>query len=152
MSSCKSQKSQEGLLLTSDSPLKTYVKSAVGANGNHGTRLFFPLLQIYNSDGKLVYVSHDAQANVSALQALPNNASDLQPIAGAEILGDVIKEYPSFASEKDALVARHSPTVLSIFLDSCHACSIQENALDATQARLNQTGVNLLIMKVQRPD
>jgi hypothetical protein len=137
--------------LSSSVPLKSYVKFAVGMNGHKDTHLYFPLLQIYDSEGRLVYVGHVAKENALVLEQTPDNISSLQHVPEAAPLGDVIKELPEFESRRGELVNSNRATVLSVFLEDCHACSIQEQTLDTTQKQLLRRGVNLLIIHVARP-
>jgi len=140
-----------GLVLTSNLELRSYVKFAVGANGNKDTRLHFPLLQIYDAAGRLVYVGHDARANATALEQMPGNIDTMHPISGSSLLPDVMRQLPEFEVKREDLLRAKRTTALSVFLQDCHACSIQEEALDKTQTKLHDRGVNLLIIKVARP-
>jgi hypothetical protein len=49
--------------LSSDARFGTYIHFAVAANGGMTHGFFFPLLQIYDASGRLLYVGHDARAN-----------------------------------------------------------------------------------------
>jgi hypothetical protein len=120
-------------------------------NGHKDTHLYFPLLQIYDSKGRLVYVGHIAKENASVLEQTPANIDSLQHVPEAVSLGDVIKELPDFESRRDDLLKSNKATVLSVFLEDCHACSIQEHTLDATQNQLLHRGVNLLVIHVAKP-
>jgi hypothetical protein len=140
----------KGFALSSNVPLKSYVHFAVGANGHKESRFYFPLLQIYDKGGRLVYVSHDTEANAKVLEKFPNNTDSLQPIPQTTLLQDVIKELPEFETKRDDLLRTKRTTVLSVFLEDCHACSVQEEALDNTQNQLLAPGVNLLIVRVAK--
>jgi hypothetical protein len=141
----------DGIVISSYPQLKSYVHFAVGSNGHKEANLYFPLLQVYDPAGRLVYVGHDARENAKLLDQLPGNLDSLKPIPETTLLPDVMKEMPEFAARKDEVLRVKQVTVLSVFLEDCHACSIQEEALDSTEKQLVRRGVNLLIIRVAKP-
>ena len=147
---CHTSKARKVILVTSHVDLKSYVHSAVGANGHRETQVFFPLLQIYDALGNLVYVGHDSRQNSKALEGLADGTDKMAPVTGASSLTQVINETPAFSSEGTTIAHTNRPTIISVFLEDCHACSIQEEALDKTQEHLQDQGINLLIVRVSK--
>jgi len=45
----------------------------------------------------------------------------------------------------------YRPSVLSVVLEDCHACTVQEDALGSAEHRLLGHGINLLVIRVTRP-
>jgi hypothetical protein len=131
--------------------LRGYVHSLVEINNRPSTNVYFPLLQVYNSSGKLVYIGHNAEANAQFLQELPDDIAGLQPDPSAATLQKVMQQFPEFALKSDAVLQTGKPTVVTVFLEDCHACSVQEQALDNSQQRLHDRGINLLIIHVAKP-
>ncbi len=140
-----------GLVISEDISLKSYVHLAIGKNGSKESKFFFPVLQVYNSKGQLVYANHDAAANATTLGRLPGGAASLPLIPDTALLSAVTKELASDTAREDKLLQTGRSTVVSVFLEDCHACSVQEEALDNTQTRLRDEGMNLLIVHVAKP-
>lgn len=139
----------DGISLSASLPLRSYVQSAIV--GGNGGKVYFPQLQIYNASGSLIYTSHNPVENAQTLKTLPENLQALQPIPKAPGLSGIIETMPDFQGKKDELLNRKRATVLSVFLEECHACSLQEDALDNTQKQLLNHGINLLVVRVARP-
>lgn len=139
-----------GFVISSDMPLNAYVHLDIGRNGNPDTRFDFPVLQIYDESGELIYAGHNAEQNANALKGIPESTTYLARVAGAKALGDVIKQLPEFEVRRDEVTHSRRLTAVSVFLENCHACSTQEESLDKTQGRLHDSGVNLLVIHVSR--
>jgi hypothetical protein len=139
------------LVLSTQLTLKSYVHSAIGANDHKSMSVYFPLLEVYDPSGKLVYVGHNAQDNSRILSLLPENMSDLVPVPDTLPLQEVIKQFPDFQINSAELLRTRMPTIITVFLEDCHACSVQEQALDNTQQHLHDRGINLLVVKVAKP-
>jgi hypothetical protein len=139
------------LVLSSQLSLKSYVHSAIGANDHKSLSVYFPLLEIYDPYGKLVYVGHNAKDNSRILKLLPENMSEFVPLPNTLPLQEVMEQFPDFQIKSAALLETRNPTIITVFLEDCHACSVQEEALDSTQQQLHDRGVNLLIVKVAKP-
>lgn len=151
LAGCREKSADGALLFSTNLEFRSYVHSVVVANGNTDTKFYFPLLQVYDVNGRLVYVGHDAQTNSGMMAQLPDNMADLRPIPNTASLFDVMSHMPDFTEKKNDLIRRRRTTVLSVFLEDCHACSLQEKALDERQQHLLNHGVNVLIIKVTKP-
>lgn len=137
--------------LASSMPLPVYVRSAVGANGRIDTELYFPLLQIYDSAGRLVYVGHDANENAGILKRASEDAASMKAIPGTALLADITKQMADLGAQRDELLKMHKSTILSVSLEGCHACSVQDEALDQAEKQLLAQGINVLLLRVGRP-
>jgi len=150
---CKSgarDQGDSGLVRSASIPLKLYVHFSIGSNGATAPRLYFPLLQIYNGDGQLTYVSHDARANAEVLTKAPGSLSIFHVLPGSFSLTDVIEELPDFRTQKVAFLKGHKVTAVAIDLENCSSCEVQEEALSGNQARMLREGINVLTIKVKR--
>jgi hypothetical protein len=151
LSGCKGDRSMEGRMVTSDLDFKSYVHSVIAANGSKDASFYFPLLQIFDEQGRLVYVGHDAKQNSAIMSQIPGNLVDLRPIPNGITLSSIMGEVPAFKPQQNAFIGGKRGTVLSVFLEDCHACSVQEKALDDNQKQLLKRGTNLLVLNVTKP-
>jgi hypothetical protein len=58
---------------------------------------------------------------------------------------------PDFQAREQEILGRGKPVVLSVLLENCHACTVQENAFDDVQQRLLQQSIVLLVIHVSPP-
>jgi len=141
----------EGALVSASLSLRSYVQSNLHGGPGNGAGVFFPQLEIYNRLGELVYSSHESLANARILQSLPGSIDGLRPKPEGGHLAEVLEETPEFRERKQDVLGRRHISVLSVFLEDCHACAVQEGALSDAQNRLLSGGVNLLVIRVSRP-
>lgn len=145
-----SSSAAKGVHVTSRVLLSKYVQLPIGVNGITGTRRYFPSLQVYDKDGRLVYVSNDAYNNSRFINDLPLQLSTLHPIPQARLLSDVAGEIPDLNSHIHPILANHSFTILAVSMDGCHACSTQESTLDASMNAIISRGINVISLQVAR--
>jgi len=88
--------------------------------------------------------------NAKILRNLPANLQSLRPYNGVPQLSDAVEAVPGFRERKREILAGERFTVLSVFLENCHACTTQEDAIDDVQQRLQAEGVNLLVIRVSQ--
>jgi len=153
--SCSSKRSvptTAGLNLSVNIQLLEYVHLTLGKNGLKEARFSFPLLQVYDETGRLIFVSHDARANSDALKNFDHFVIGLHPIVESSPLAEVAKQLPDLRSKETSLLSTKHMTVLTVFLESCHACSVQEEEVDKTRGSLIAKGVNLVVIHVAKPD
>jgi hypothetical protein len=154
MCACRSrtQPAAEGMILQANLPLASYIQTrrGLGKEAGSSAQFFFPELHIYGEGGALIYSSHESFQNAKVLTALPNNISKLRPTPGAANVVDIIDAIPAFRARRDQLMKLHRPIVLSIFLQDCHACSDQEDALGTAKHQLLDEGIDLLVIDVSR--
>lgn len=145
-----SSNAAKGIHVTSRVLISEYVRLPIGVNGITGTKRYFPFLQVYDKDGRLVYVSHDAYSNSRFIDDLPSQLSTLHPIPQARLLSNVAKDIPDLSSQIHPILANHNFTILAVSLDGCHACSTQESALDASMNGIINRGINVISLQVAK--
>ncbi|MGC9293529.1 MAG: hypothetical protein ACP5EP_12560 [Acidobacteriaceae bacterium] len=142
--------SGQGIFISADMPLASYVRANPQGVGIKGRQFYFPELDIYGPSGELLYSGHGSFDNTRVLRELPGSIQGLRPKPGATQLAEVMDTVPDFKTRKVEVLGSRRISVLSVFLEDCHACTIQEDALDDTQKRLLDQGVNLLVLRVSR--
>jgi len=154
LSGCASkpgQRNAKGSLISVTIPLSSYVKMALNRSTDKDAEFFFPQLEIYDESGDLIYSSHESIENARILQELPGGLQRLHPKQGAPVLEAIIAAVPAFQGRKAELLGQHRISVLSIFLQDCEACTVQEDALTTDEDRLRDRGINLLVVHLSRP-
>lgn len=132
-------------------PLLSFVQSPAGAMGSKGGIVLFPALEVFDSSGALVYTSHDASANAAVLNGLPGSLASFKPISGGGQLSTVTERLAGLNDEdRRSLLESRLPTVVSVSLDGCEGCSVQEEAVGRDTDRLLAHGVNTLVIRVSR--
>ncbi len=142
-----------GIRISATMPWYSYVQAKlVEKVDKTGKPTFtFPVLLVYNKAGVLVYEGHDTAGNTDALAKLSSGELPFHVEAGAQ-LTTLIDKIPEFQSRKSRLIEPHNMSAVSIFLESCHACSMQEETITTMEQRLLAERVNLLMVHVLRPD
>lgn len=140
---------QSGISISTDLTVPVYIKVNALANGDKVG--YFPQLDVFDQDGFLVYSGHDVTENSHLLNTLPEGLQSLHRQPHAATLSRILDEMPALRTSKAKLLGRHSINILSVSLDGCHGCSIQEDALVRSETRLLSSGVNLLVIRVARP-
>ena len=138
---------REGISISTSLPLASYVKAGAGK----GAKFFFPQLEIYDESGDLLYSSHESIENARVLKELPGGIQSLRSKPDAPRLAEVMDAVPAFRARKEEILGQHRVSVLSVFLENCHACTVQEDALGGSEHRLLNHGINLLVLRVSRP-
>ncbi len=153
-SACTSRPARQdtqGVFISTRLPLASYVQAASPGSPGKGTKLFFPQLDIYDESGDLIYSSHESIENARVLKELPGSIQNLHPQPGAPRVAEIIQALPNFRAQEEKILKHHNVTVLSVFLENCHACTIQEDALDDSQRRLLDDSINVLVIRLSRP-
>ena len=113
---------------------------------------YFPMLEIYNEAGMLIYRSHESIANSQILRDFPNSVRKLPPLDGAPPLAKILNEIPEFKTREHEIVGGKKLVILSVALENCEGCSIQEQGLDELRERFfQQPLVTVLEIKVAHP-
>lgn len=141
----------KGVLISTTLPLPSYVQAVSGETAGKAPQFFFPQLEIYDESGALIYSSHESVENARILEELPDSIRSLRPKPDAARLAEIMEAVPAFRVRKDEILREHRVSVLSVFLENCHACTVQEDALGGAQDRLLDHGINLLVIRVSRP-
>jgi hypothetical protein len=92
-------------------------------------QFYFPTLEVYSGAGILVYVSHDAYRNSRTLEELSEGSFLRVSNSNSAPLSQVVTDIPAFNSRRAEILARHMPAVISISLDECGGCQVQDAAL-----------------------
>lgn len=140
----------EGYTASTSLSFKDYVHLAVLLNGGKAATFTFPQLRIYNQGGQLTYFGDNAKRNMDMLERKPEDLPALKLGSGNSDLSQVIEDVPAFKAHQDELLHNRRPTVAVVSLETCHACSLQDEALDRRKERLLQSGVNVLIINVSK--
>jgi hypothetical protein len=149
---CKqSGKNRDGILISAKFPLYSYVHARLDEHSGKGEHLHFPLLAIYDRSGALIYSGYDVAENMQLLADLRGKISYLQSKPGAASLAAAIEEIPDFRIRKTEILNSRKNTVVSTFLEECHACSFQEEALQNAEHQLLENGINVLVIHLSKP-
>lgn len=129
-------------------PLLSFAQSQAGAGGI----IRFPTLEIFDRDGALVYLGSNAGSNAALVKALPGLFPGLRKIPGRMELAAVIDKLPGLnAEDRESLLGNRLPTVVSIDLDQCEACAVQDRALAGdAKSLLSAQGFNTFLIRVSR--
>ena len=110
------------------------------------------MLEIYNPDGALVYVSHESMTNAQVLREFPKSVKNLPPMNEAPFLEKLVEQIPDFNLRKQEILGKEKLVILSISLQDCEGCAAQEHALDEVrQSLLQQQAVAILEINVAHP-
>jgi len=109
--------------------MTSYIGAWQRARPGGAPTYYFPVLEIYNQAGTLIYASHNATANAKVLKDFPGSVEKLTPQPGAPGLQALISEIPDLEAGWKAAGGKNKLTILSIALENCKGCSIQEEAL-----------------------
>jgi len=150
---CQSRRTVDdtkGLLISATLPLSSYAASSPRQSTTKGARLYFPQLEIYDESGNLVYSSHESVENARVLKELPSNIQSFRPQPEAVQLAESLESISAFRGRKGEILGHRRICVLATFLEECHACAVQEDALSDVQGQLLDKGINLLIVRLSR--
>jgi len=139
--SCKSKAISEGRLNTTVLPVSSYLK-AIAAYESTGekTSVQFPQLQVYTPSGTLLYSSSDTMENVGLLQDIQERIKTMKQRPTATNLSQIVDQIPDFKTRKREIIDGDKVIILSVFLDGCKGCSIQEEALTNSRHQLLAAG------------
>jgi hypothetical protein len=141
-----------GTLISTNLSLSSYADARQRISPGQPSMLYFPVLEIYNDSGVLVYRSHESLDNAKILRGFPNSVRKLPPQQDAPRLSRILEEIPDFKPRKPEIVGKRELVILSVALESCEACSAQENALEDLKRRLlKEQSVAILEISVAHP-
>jgi hypothetical protein len=128
--------------------ISTYSLARERAGGARGSGYFFPLLEVYNDAGILIYSSHNSTNNGDMIRHFPQGLEGQEPQQKAPRLKNVLYEIPAFRESALAL-GRKKWTIISIELDGCEGCAIQGKVLqDAVPRLIHQQSVEIFEVHV----
>lgn len=132
--------------------ISTYSLARERAGGDKSGGYYFPLLEIYNGAGLLLYSSHDSANNSIIIKRFPENLDALHPQEQAPRLKNVLAEIPAFRDKALDTTGRKKWTIISTELDGCKGCTIQMQALQDSLPRLtHQQSVEIFEIHVSPP-
>jgi hypothetical protein len=117
-------------------------------DGNRET-FEFPLLEIYDKKGQLVYVGHEARANILALRDFVDRGA-ASSLAGSPDLDRTMSEIRQAASAAAMPLPCRRGTIVAIDLDRCRACSLQSGYLSSVRPELLRDGIDIVQVDVVR--
>jgi hypothetical protein len=141
----------KGQLISTSVPISLYAAARMHGSAGGVSEFNFPMLEIYDGSGALVYRSHEPINNARVLRELPSSIQSLQPRKDAPRLADIIEALPEFKAKEKEILRHHNPVVLSVVLENCHACTVQEDALGEAQQLLLQNSIDVLVVNVAQP-
>jgi hypothetical protein len=142
-----------GVTVSLTIPVVPYLQSQFAGAGKAKPVADFPTLEVFDRTGQAVYQSHNAGRNAELLRSLPQAMNGLKTLPGRATLSEVVETFSGVA-EKDrkALLDHSRPTVLSLSLEDCHACTLQEETLGPEMEKsLAADGFNLVVIRLSRP-
>jgi hypothetical protein len=117
--------------------ISAYSQARIQASGGAELQYSFPMLEIYNDSGVLVYQSREALANVRVLREFPRSVQNLQPLKNASRLAKLLEQISDFKAVSSE-IRRKKWVILSIDLQDCEGCRLQESEIGALKWRLLQ--------------
>lgn len=151
LNGCRSNRNHGELISTSLS-MSAYTEARQRANpGGQASMYYFPTLEIYNDAGVLVYRGHELTANAQVLKEFPSSVRSLPPQEDAPRLAKILEQIPDFKPREQEIVGKKL-VILSIALENCEGCAVQEQALGDLKGRLlQQQSVAILEIEVAHP-
>jgi hypothetical protein len=141
-----------GTLISTNLSLSSYADARQRVSPGQPSMLYFPVLEIYNDSGVLVYRSHESMDNAKILKDFPNSVRNLSPQQDAPRLSRILEEIPDFKPREQEIVGKRQLVILSVALETCEACSVQESALEDLKHRLlKEQSVAILEINVAHP-
>src|SRR5882672_257066 len=122
---CKSKSTAQ--LLSADLSITSYVQAHGHATVGKESDFYFPMLEIYNENGYLIYRSHEAMQNAAILRGMPASIRNLRPEQQSPRLAGILEAVPEFSAHKQRVLNRHQLVVLSVEMEYCGECRIQAN-------------------------
>ena len=141
---------REAVSLSVSLPVLSYMQSQPGGLSG-GAVIDFPLLEIFDHQGRLVYADHNGRRNAAVLASLPNGIGEA---AGAsETLARTLAVFPLAKRDRARVLDNRRITVLSLSLEDCKACILQEEALNPERTKtLIAAGINVVAVRLIRDD
>lgn len=133
--------------------MSSYADVRNRAAGMGPTAYYFPMLEIYNGSGSLIYRSHEVKASTELLKGFPASIQGLPVQRNAPNLDKLIDQIPSFNRRRASILGKDKVVILSVALDGCHGCTIQEHSMSQIEPQLlKQPGTTILEINVTQED
>jgi hypothetical protein len=154
LSSCSSKKGEVATNheVATTLSISAYSQARMRASAGAELQYSFPMLEIYNGSGVLVYQSREAMANARILKQFPGVLQNQQPQEHAPRLANIIEQIPDFKAVEQKIGSKKKWVLLSVDLQDCEGCGVQEDALRRIKRHLlEQESVDILEIHVLRP-
>jgi hypothetical protein len=132
-------------------PFNEFIKTPLAIEASREMDGLFPFPEevIFNGSGKMVFLGDSSRSNTIALHDILQLVKEHKKQYPLTLSG-ALENIPGLSSYVSLLSAQHNLTELSIFLDNCYGCSIQQTYLAKDQRYLLEHGVNMLVVHVSR--
>jgi hypothetical protein len=132
--------------------MKSYAESRYRTHPAAEATYYFPVLEVYNESGILVYHGDEAVTNATILQGFPASIRNLPAKEDAPRLESLLDQIPDFKPRVKEILGKKQLVLLSIGLDECGACKIQEDAIGDLENRLlKEQSVTILKIDIAHP-
>ena len=124
--------------------MSSYALVRQHASYNRESAYYFPMLEIYTPSGLVVCKSHESAANAKVLMNFPDSVRDLPPQEQEPRIEKILNEIPEFKARQQEIGA-NKWVILSIALQQCEACEVQDNAMQQARKRLLKNGTTQIL-------
>lgn len=136
-----------GNTLTARMPMTSYAQSLLGRKS--GTvSIDFPLLELYDRSGLLLYHGTDESQNARFLRTVPRELSHLKPLGSSLPFKALLERVPSWRLQEGEIISRHHYALVSIGIAHCQSCVAQESDIKTIEPRLLRRGVDVLMLEI----
>jgi hypothetical protein len=129
----------------------SYINARISSTAGVETTLKFPLLEIFNAEGRLIYDSQEKVPDKLLLEKVLASVPQRQPLASSPRLMDILNAVPEFRRHEEDILQRHHPVVLSVDLEGCGACRVQARWVDESRDQLLRQSIDVLEIHVSAP-
>ena len=105
--------------------------------------LSFPIFNVYSPNGKLVYHTFDINEIRSIVRRFNTVSKHFRPIPQTDTWAEIQERYPGLKGHDGHYV------ILSIRLEDCHACSLEEDVLRNARVRLTSLGITQRVLMLK---
>jgi hypothetical protein len=130
--------------------MPTYVAFRTQASSGNEKNFDFPLLEVFNSEGLLVYRSREALVNTAFLSSPVSSIEATQPLHPVVQANTFLKWLP-LGGDESRTFGPGKTMVLSTTLEGCEACEVQDTAVNKFHTRLSDQAVDLIEIRVSSP-
>ncbi len=111
----------------------------------------FPTLLVFNGQGQLVYRGTVESQENELLLSLPDGFKKLRPLEPEVRITDVYQNYRELRDLPMRPLANGRMVILSISMERCESCEVEESTIDQTMKKLKNKPVDLVELIVKPP-
>jgi hypothetical protein len=123
---------------------KTVAKNS--AETSAPVTMFYPILEIFDPAGKMVFYGDDVSKNLAILAHASSDLSRLKHGPGQVNLPDIMGQVPEFQPYIGQIAGNNKYTFLSVMLRGCDSCRKQEDVLQEMKNKAAATTANQLFL------